>query len=129
MGGTRGSGGPRPGLALTAPHAHLQPPLLHLLLLLLRLEDLQFPLPLQLQLPLPPRRGLLPLRPPRPLSLPVLVALPVPLPALFSLSQPWPAALRWGLPRRTPLLPLAGPARRLWTPAQKQVRGAGAPSG
>lgn len=104
---------------------HLQPPLLHLLLLLFRLEDLQLPLPLQLQLPLPPRRGLLPLRPPRPLPLPVLVALSVPLPALLEVPQPQPTALGWGLPRRTPLLPFACPACWLRAPAQKQVRGAG----
>lgn len=104
---------------------HLQPPLLHLLLLLFRLEDLQLPLPLQLQLPLPPRRGLLPLWPPRTLPLPVLVALPLPLSALLEIPQPRPAALRWGLSRRTPLLPFACPAWRLRAPAQKQVRGAG----
>lgn len=98
----------------------LQPPLLLLLLLLFCLEDLQFPLQLPLQLPLPSRRRLLPFWPPRTLPLPVLVPLSLPLSALFSVPKPWPPALRWGLSRRTPLLPLTHPAWWVWTPAQKQ---------
>ncbi|XP_069312892.1 CLK4-associating serine/arginine rich protein isoform X4 [Eulemur rufifrons] len=100
----------------------LQPPLLLFLLLLFCLEDLQLPLQFPLQLPLPPRRGLLPLQPscPLPVPLPLLVPLPLPLQTLFPVPQPWPAALSGGLPRRTPLLPLACPAWWLWAAAQKQ---------
>lgn len=120
-GGTRGRWalGPRP--VLTCPLPPLQPPLFFLLLLLFCHEDLQLPLQFPLQLPFPPWWGLLSLRPPCSLPLPVLVSLPVPLPALFSVPQQRPAALRWGLPRRTPLLTLASPARWVRAPSQKQV--------
>ncbi|KAK1330090.1 hypothetical protein QTO34_010276 [Cnephaeus nilssonii] len=104
--------------SLAAPHR--DPPLLLLLLFLFCLEDLQLPFQLSLQLPLPPWWGLLSLRPTRTLTLPVLVSLPVPLPAVFPVSQPWPAALRWRLPRRTPLLPFTTPTWWVWAPPQKQ---------
>lgn len=122
MGGDAGQWGALAQARADRPSVpRLQPPLLlFLLLFLFRLEDLQLPLQLPFQLPLPPRRGLLPLRPPCALPFPFLVPLSVPFPALFTFPEPRPAALWRGLPRWTPVLPLACPARWLWAPAQKQ---------
>ncbi|KAM5134163.1 CLK4-associating serine/arginine rich protein isoform 6-T6 [Callospermophilus lateralis] len=112
------TGGPALGRNASAR----SPALLLLFLLLFCLEDLQLPLQFPFQFPLPPRWGLLPLQPPCPLPVPLLVPFPIPFPALLPVSQPWPATLRWGLQRWTPLLTFTYPARRLWAPAQKQVR-------
>ena len=92
-----------------------QPPLLFVL----RLQDLQLPIQFALQFALPP--WLLPLWPPRTLPLPLLVPLTLPFPALLTLPQPRTAALRRRFPRRTPLLTLSCPARRVRAPPKEQV--------